>query len=56
RDLAERHGSLIRSETLASSFSVSAGGGRYREQVRVDGREVGIGLTATGTIFTVTYG
>ncbi len=55
-DLAERHDSLIRSETLASSLSISGGGGRYREQVRVDGQDVGIGLTATGTIFTVTYG
>jgi isoleucyl-tRNA synthetase len=56
RELAERHAAVIRAETLASSFSYLGGDGRYKEQVRVEGREVCIALTPSGTIFTVGYG
>jgi isoleucyl-tRNA synthetase len=56
RELAERHAAVIRAETLASSFSYLGGDGRYKERVRVEGRDVGISLTPSGTIFTVSYG
>ncbi len=43
-------------ETLASEFAVGEAAGDHRETARVDGHEVGIGLSVTGTIFTVSYG
>jgi isoleucyl-tRNA synthetase len=63
RPPAERHRSAIMAETLASEL-VLGGPGEDREAVagdhsataKVDGHEVGIGLSMTGTIFTVTYG
>ncbi len=56
RSPAERHRPAIMAETLASEFALGASGGEHRETARVDGHEVGIGLSVTGTIFTVTYG
>jgi isoleucyl-tRNA synthetase len=56
RSPAERHRGAIMAETLASEFALAAAAGDYTGTVRVDGREVGIGLSVTGTIFTVTYG
>jgi len=56
RPPAERHRATIMSETLASEFVLAAAAGDFRETARVDGREVEIGLSVTGTIFTVTYG
>jgi isoleucyl-tRNA synthetase len=56
RSPAERHRGAIMAETLASEFALAAAAGDYTETARVDGHEVGIGLSVTGTIFTVTYG
>ncbi len=56
RPPAERHRGAIMAETLASAFALGEAAGEHRETARVDGREVGIGLSVTGTIFTVTYG
>jgi len=55
RELAERHAAVIKAETLASSFSIDGGEGLHSERVRVDGHDVGIALTPSGTIFTVSY-
>jgi isoleucyl-tRNA synthetase len=56
RGLAERHAAYIRSETLASAMSLDGGEREYTETARVEGADVVISLTATGTIFTKTYG
>jgi isoleucyl-tRNA synthetase len=56
RPPAERHRGAIMAETLASDFAVGEAAGEHRETARVDGHDVGIGLSVTGTIFTVTYG
>ena len=56
RPPAERHRGAIMAETLASEFALAEAAGDYTETARVDGHEVGIGLSVTGTIFTVTYG
>jgi isoleucyl-tRNA synthetase len=56
RPPAERHRGVIMAETLASAFAFGEAAGDHRETARVDGHEVGIGLSVTGTIFTVTYG
>ena len=56
RPPAERHRAAIMAETLASEFELGGAAGDHRETARVDGREVEIGLSVTGTIFTVTYG
>ena len=56
RPPAERHRAAIMAETLASEFALGDAAGDHRETARVDGREVDIGLSVTGTIFTVTYG
>jgi isoleucyl-tRNA synthetase len=56
RPPAERHRGAIMAETLASEFAVGEAAGDHRETARVDGHEVGIGLSVTGTIFTVSYG
>jgi isoleucyl-tRNA synthetase len=55
RELADRHTAVIKAETLASTLSLSGGDGRYCERARVEGHDVGIALTASGTIFTVAY-
>ncbi len=56
RSPAERHRGAIMAETLASEFALGEAAGDHTETARVDGCEVGIGLSSTGTIFTVTYG
>ena len=56
RPPAERHRGAIMAETLASAFELGESVGEHRETAKVDGHEVGIGLSVTGTIFTVTYG
>jgi isoleucyl-tRNA synthetase len=56
RALAERHAAYIRSETLASALSLDGGERKHTETARVEGEEVVISITATGTIFTETYG
>ena len=56
RPPAERHRAAIMAETLASELVLGGAAGDRRETARVEGHEVGIGLTVTGTIFTVTYG
>jgi isoleucyl-tRNA synthetase len=56
RPPAERHRAVIMAETLASEFALGAAAGEHIGRGRVDGHEVGIGLSVTGTIFTVTYG
>jgi len=53
---ARRHQPAIMAETLASELAFDEPKGEHRETTRVDGHEVGIGLSVTGTIFTVTYG
>ena len=56
RPLVERFAATIKAETLASELSLDGARGEYRETARVEGHEVAIGLSVTGTIFTVTYG
>ncbi|NLE22178.1 MAG: isoleucine--tRNA ligase, partial [Actinobacteria bacterium] len=56
RTPAERHRAAIMAETLASEFALGEAAGDHRASARVDGHEVAIGLSVTGTIFTVTYG
>ena len=56
RPPAERHRGVIMAETLASELALGDATGDHRETARVDGHEVGIGLSVTGTIFTVSYG
>ena len=56
RPPAERHRAAIMAETLASELVLGGAAGDHRETARVEGHEVGVGLTVTGTIFTVTYG
>jgi isoleucyl-tRNA synthetase len=61
-DLAKvlaRHEAYVKAETLASGLacsSAAAASAAHAETVKVEGREVGIALTATGTIFTTPYG
>jgi len=54
--LVERNQAVIKQETLASGLAVGEVAGDHREAARVEGHDIGIGLTVTGTIFTVTYG
>ena len=56
RAVAEQYAAVIRGETLASGLSLDGGARAYNETTRVEGHEVSIGLTPTGTIFTVSYG
>ena len=56
RQVVERFASYIKGETLASEFSLDGGERDHNETARVDGHEINIGLSATGTIFTETYG
>ena len=56
QSLAQRHEAVIKAETLASELTLGEVRGAHQETARVEGHEVGIGLTATGTIFTATYG
>ena len=50
RALAERQAAYIRAETLASALSLDGGQREHTETARVEGDEVVISLTATGTI------
>jgi isoleucyl-tRNA synthetase len=53
----ERHEAYVKSETLASGLTRGpAVPGAHSETAKVEGGEVGIGLAATGTIFTTPYG
>ena len=54
--LVDRHAATIKAETLASELVVGEAGGDHLETARVEGHDIGMGLTVTGTIFTVTYG
>ena len=54
--LVERHAATIKAETLAGELVVGEARGDHRETARVEGYDIGMGLTVTGTIFTVTYG
>jgi isoleucyl-tRNA synthetase len=58
RPLVERYASVIKAETLASEFEIGSGPGsrEYVETAHVEGHELTIGISATGTLFTVTYG
>ena len=55
-ELVERNAAYIRSETLASELELGDRPRIHRETVRVEGCEVVVGITPTGTIFTVNYG
>ena len=55
-ELVERNAAYIRSETLASELELGDRPRSHRETVRVEGCEVVVGITPTGTIFTVNYG
>jgi hypothetical protein len=54
--LVRRYEGTVKAETLASSLDYGPARGDHVETARVEGHEVGIGLSVTGTIFTVTYG
>ena len=50
--VVERHAETLRAETLATELCVGESGGAHSESARVEGHEVLIGLSATGTIFS----
>jgi isoleucyl-tRNA synthetase len=52
RPVAERFERTIGAETLAGEIVFDGADGEHVETVRVEGHEVGIGLTVTGTIFS----
>jgi isoleucyl-tRNA synthetase len=54
--LVERNAAYIKSETLANELELGDVPRSYRETVRVEGHDVIVGLSSTGTIFTVNYG
>jgi isoleucyl-tRNA synthetase len=54
--VVERHAAYIKGETLASEFQLGKAPRDHTETARVDGHEIVIGVSATGTIFTVIYG
>jgi len=54
--VVEHYDGTIKAETLASELVLGAADGDHQETARVEGQELGIGLTVTGTLFTVTYG
>ena len=56
RPLVEAYTGVVKAETLASEFELGEARGDHVETTRVESHDVGIGLSATGTIFTVTYG
>ena len=56
RPLVERHAATIKAETLASALTVGEADGDHHERARVEGHDIDMGLTVTGTIYTVTYG
>jgi isoleucyl-tRNA synthetase len=54
--IVERHADVVRSETLASELTFGAPRGDHVETARVEGAQFGMGISCTGTIFTVQYG
>jgi isoleucyl-tRNA synthetase len=50
--VVERYAETLRAETLATQLSTGPADGDHRETARVEGHDVAIGLTATGTIFS----
>ncbi len=57
RPLVERHEGRHQGRDAGQRAStLGEARGDHRETARVEGHEVGIGLSVTGTIFTVTYG
>ena len=54
--MVERFAGYVGGETLAAELDLDGATGDHVETVRVEGRDIEIGLTATGTIFTETYG
>ena len=56
RPLVDRHAVTIKAETLASELVLGEARGDHHETARLEGHDIGMGLTVTGTIFTVTYG
>jgi len=54
--VVDHYEGTIKAETLASELVLGAADGEHQETARVEGLELGIGLTVTGTLFTVTYG
>jgi isoleucyl-tRNA synthetase len=55
-ETVERHAPVVRSETLASGLTFGAAAGDHVETARVEGAQIGVGISRTGTIFTVQYG
>ena len=59
-DVLDRHEAYLKSETLASGLTrgvpAEPATGVHTEVAKVEGLEIGIGLSPTGTIFTTTYG
>ena len=56
REVVERFADTIKSETLASEFTLEPAPREHQETARVEGQDVTIGISCTGTIFTITYG
>ncbi len=54
--VVDHYEGTIKAETLASELVLGAADGDHQETARVEGLDLGIGLTVTGTLFTVTYG
>ncbi len=52
--VVERHADALRAETLATELLVGEAAGEHRETARVEGHDVVIGLSVTGTIFSGT--
>ena len=52
----DRHEDYVKHETLASGLARGPVSGAHTETAKVEGLEVGIGLSPTGTIFTTPYG
>jgi isoleucyl-tRNA synthetase len=50
--VVERHAETLSAETLATELRLGPADGDHRETARVEGHDVVIGLTATGTIFS----
>ncbi|HET6497089.1 MAG TPA: isoleucine--tRNA ligase [Thermoleophilia bacterium] len=55
RALVDRHEGTIKAETLASELAFGEACGEHCETARIEGQEVGIGLSVTGTIFAITH-
>ena len=55
-ELVERNAAYIKRETLASELELGDVPRSYRETLRGEGHDVIVGISATGTIFTVNYG